>query len=249
MKNLRYLIPAVFLFTCSLQGEEQKDPLKGFLRSFLPYAKHDDQIAAILTEALNSSGAKWRRVGKVVEDVPEVRTSYSPESEPYGNEKIAVTFSELHYAKHKTCRTLDDFYSNAENLAKEVNTPSKPYIRQNRQGETLSSTESCQLTIISRTENALCYESKRQITTKKFQKQATKPNFMGQVQEELIPCEGAADEVTPSGYYLYMIVDCGGGEFRRYIYSTEKMTPTEAERNYLLQLFEYMEAQIKNVSI
>ena len=75
--------------------------------------------------------------------------------------------------------------------------------------------------LISRTDNEMCYECIYQLN----------PQIRNNFKEHSIE----------------MMKDLGNGEFRHYAYGVKYRFLTEEEKAHFLKLFEYMEAQIKNV--
>jgi hypothetical protein len=82
---------------------------------------------------------------------------------------------------------------------------------------------------------------------RRYEEHAKKGIELGEQEEEFVSQGDESVKDNPVEYRLIWIIDVGLGNFRRYIFLTRKKKPTDEEKNYLLELFKYMEAQIKHV--
>jgi hypothetical protein len=57
----------------------------------------------------------------------------------------------------------------------------------------------------------------------------------------------SSDKVSQKLHEIYLIVDLGGSNFRNYTYGTKYENLTEEQKTFWIQLFRYMEDQIKYV--
>lgn len=225
----------------------ETDLIELLLKSVSPGAKRNEKVISTVLKSLETENSKWKHVeGPCGPTRYKVWTYYSPESEPKNREKILFKWTEYHYGKHLPSHTLKDFYIEVESIINTNNaSPHSKCRSSNGDGTHSMSTCTSKSNLISNLENILCYETSRMIVTQTVQKVTSKPNFLGQTTEEIIPSGNV--ESKRDGYRLVMIVDLGGGEFREYSYWAEEIIPSDEEKAYLLRLFKYVEAQIKNV--
>ena len=171
--------------------------------------------------ALDSEHGKWKLYITPLDETMESFRAYSPASEPDKSPKIYLQFSELHYAKNASIRTLEDFFSKTEADTRKANSTPIGSTETNKDGTISTATLMWEDKLILRKQNMICFESRRIVTNKTSRKSATKPNFMGQVKEEITPIESPSGEEICIGYYLTWLWSSGEGNSEN-MFTTQK---------------------------
>ncbi len=239
MKKTKISFFLIFVFIVSTQNME------AFLDIFTTHGKRNNQIDAIIREALDTANNKWKRSLVPIPEEFESTCAYIPEHEERKTSKVVFNFSELHHAKHPKIQTLNDFLLDDQKTAEKIG--SIIMKNHNRDRTVTKERSSCTTKLISHTEKAILFEFLK-FNAKQNCKSISKQNLFGEREEEIVCIGPEIISEIPSEYYITWIVDLGEHEFRQYLFWTKDRQPTEAERTYLLELFQYMEAQIKNVN-
>ncbi len=222
MKNLCLIIGFLFLAVTSRT--------EAFFDMFVTYGKQNNQIDAIIQKALDTPDQKWKRTLVPVEDNEgEILCAYSPEHENKNNPEHSFALSRFKDNK-KTQNTGSSLFSiaksKAEKLTATVTTHGSEKLKKVKY--------TCPLLMIPNDENTICYET-----------------FL--CQQELSDENNPGPVIYQANHYqkhaICWILDFGGGKIRTYQYRVYRRLIQPEEKAYILELFKYMEAQLKNVDV
>lgn len=206
---------------------------------FTVYGKRNNTINEIILEALSTPDNKWQRTRAPIQDRPIAWASYGQ----LGDSSKSFEYQELHFTNHPKTRTLEDLRKEAEELPKKPCGESTSHFADG----TVSRARGFYTTqFFTNTPHSFCHEEVKWRAEQKVKYTST-TNIMGQTTEQYTELEPEVIQNPPLEYSLYMTVDLGQGEFRRYVFKLTKKIPSEEEKTYLTQLFQYMESQIAHV--
>jgi hypothetical protein len=143
--------------------------------------------------------------------------------------------------KNSSFSSLDDFLLKAQKEAEEKGL--REAILHKGNGDVTKSRAVETINIISREPHSLCFEIHQYRASKKAK---TRINAFGE-EIDIISDEPEVLSETPLQYTLAWIIDLGSGNFRKYHYWAQDRTIQKEDKEHIIELFKYMEDQIKNV--
>lgn len=218
---------------------------EALLDIFTVYGKRNNQIKSIIYETLGTQNTKWVRVRSPITESDGLCTwsVYRKEQDENAeNPELELYFSELHYSKHPSIRTIDQIFE-CEKKINEIEAGKK--CTDNR-GNMLTYRVRININLIDQNDRAVLYDIAHFVSEQKM-KYVEKKSLFGPTIDEIISVEPEVIEKTPQVYQLIWVVDVGNGEFREYRFVVKGKVPTPEERNYMVHLIQKIEERIKNV--
>lgn len=235
----------IILFFAIFMGSAA--PADALIDLFTIYNKRNRTIDEIIMNTLDTPENRWQRIRAPINEDYKSWCAYAPKGEVRGDEKIQFRLHEFHYAKHPKIHTLNDIYVAEQELA-ETEQNSGITEKSDVKGAVTRKRLFNKVLLVSKNENTICYEKVTLSSEQDGIKTEGQKDIFGKYKGgEISYTSPEKINEVPLAYLLYWTIDLGGGEFRRYSYWLEGKNPTQEEKTYLIQLFQYMENQIKNV--
>jgi len=216
---------------------------EAFLDLFVVHGKRNNTINKIILESLNTDKTKWYRSQLPFTKDYTTESIYLLEAERNTDVKRSFSLAEFNYKNHPTLHSLKDIFAKEKDLGEKLKSH-QPVTYRSGNGVIEKDRILQDISIIFQNENSIGYEMGI-FDVKQKGKVSVTENLFGEREEKEILSENEERKLRFCD--IRWVVDIGNSNFRSYNFRIKDRLPTPEEKKYLLDLFQYMEAQIQNV--